>query len=224
MNEDSSDEEALGSVRKLFASPEAESSQGQTCAISDMPSPALSKLINKSTETPISPTARYFATIYFWGMECQVPITAEINTGSSAMMVTEVMYAEHFSHIPLKLQSKVLHNFNESPVQGICGSFRIDTFYGDKQQHVWVYANGNTASSVFSCNLIHPFELVKVAQFPEGSSPEQVWRVDGYPRVIAEKFLSLMSDKLSCFPGFEHSLTIMENTKPMTQKMQPVPF
>ncbi len=101
---------------------------------------------------------------------------------------------------PLNLQSKALHNFDDSPVQGICGSFGIDAFYGDKQQHIRVYVTSNAASSVFGRNLIQPFELIKAAQSPEG--PEQVQKVDGYPGWIAEKFPSLTLEKLSCFPGF----------------------
>ncbi len=56
-------------------------------------------------------------------------------------------------------------------------------FYGDKQQHIWVYVASNTTSSVFGCNLIWPFELVKSAQLLEGSSLEQVQKVDGKPQV-----------------------------------------
>ncbi len=104
-----------------------------------------------------------------------IPIKAKIDTGSSAMTVTEMMHAAHFSHIPIKPPAKILCNFDETPVQGIRGSFGIDVYCMDKHQHVWVYVTSDAASLVLGHNLIRPFKLIKLAS---GGSPEQVRRTD----------------------------------------------
>ncbi len=78
----------------------------------------------------------------------------KVDTGSSATTVTESMYAKHFSHIGLKPPSKVLRNFDDSPVKGIKGSIGLDAYCGDKKQHMWVYVTSDIASAVIGRNLI----------------------------------------------------------------------
>ncbi len=70
-----------------------------------------------------------------------------------------------------------------------------------------------TLHHLFLAAMIWPLELVTAAQSLEGL-PEQVCKADdNYAWLIAQKFPSLMSEKLGCFPGFEHSITLMENAK-----------
>ncbi len=126
------DEETLGSVRKIGTASKTESSNGETNTCSEPTHPTPASPVIKATESSSHPPDKYFATVYFQGKEQLVPINAEVDTGSSATMVTEATYGEQFSHIPLKLTSKVLHNFDESPDQGIRGSFGIDAYYGDR--------------------------------------------------------------------------------------------
>ncbi len=55
--------------------------------------------VKQATEKSPPPTDKYYATVFFQGEDKLVPIKAEVETGSSATMVTESMYMAHFSHI-----------------------------------------------------------------------------------------------------------------------------
>ncbi len=172
-----------------------------------------------TTEHPSTSPDKYYATVYFQCKDKLIPIKGEIDTGSSTTTVMEAIRAEYFLHIPIKPPTRVLRNFDETPVQGIRGSIRVTAFHADKTQHIQVYITSNDATPVLSRNLVHPFGLVLAAQSSESRRPEQVRRaVNKYTQLIAAMFPSLMSEKIGCFPEYDHY------TQPTTHKMHSVPL
>ncbi len=118
------------------------------------PSPPPTGQVQQATDKSSLPTDKCYAVAFFQGEDELVPIKAEVDTGSCATMVTESMYVAHFSHIALKPLSKVLWNFDESPVKGIRGSIALDAYCSGKMQHVWVYITSDIVSPVLGWNLI----------------------------------------------------------------------
>ncbi len=45
-----------------------------------------------------------------------------------------------------------------------------------------------------------------------------------YTDWIREKFPSFLSDKLGCYPGYEHTITMSNDAQPIIRKMQPMPI
>ncbi len=55
--------------------------------------------------------------------------------------------------------------------------------------------------------------------------PQQVRKaVDKYTQLIADKHPSLLSEKMGRFPGYAHSITLMDNVRLTTRRLCPVPL
>ncbi len=81
----------------------------------------------------------YTCTVQLQGKDSLIPLTAEVNTGSSMTTITDAYYKQHLGHAPLKLPVKMLCNCDQSPVKGILGTLGITAYFSNKKQHIRMY-------------------------------------------------------------------------------------
>lgn len=147
-----------------------------------------------------------------------IDINFEIDSGSHVCTISDKMYREYFSKLPLKPNNLVLKVYTGAEIKPL-GILQVPVKYESETKDIEFYVIVNGGPPLLGRNFLSVFNM-------------QICKINYCDSVVSNdiieslyiKYNSVFSDQLGCFNKYKVSLPLRSDAKPVFFKNRPVPF
>ena len=180
----------------------------------------------KCIHTPAKGPQRFQATVYFKRTNgTDIPITADVDSGSDITGITAAEYKRHFSDIPLSRYNGSVTNFDHSEINGVMSKFVTMINFQGRDAEIEVLVLPDRYGQVFGNNLIAALGLMLDGEQRKVYVKERIQVVtDEFDeKEIAVSYPNLVKQDMGLIPNAKHTIMLDPEAIPVAAKLRAIP-